>query len=59
MRNTTARKIEEIMKKENRPLHLKEISQIIGKTRQACYTSIHLEEGTTFEKVKPATYFLK
>ena len=58
MRNKTARMIEKAIKKEKKPLHLVEISQLIKKTREACYTAIHLEEGKTFEKTKPATYGL-
>ena len=58
MKNKTGRKIEELMKEVRRPLHLKELAKMIGKTRYACYTAIHQEEGTTFKKVDKATYYL-
>lgn len=58
MKNKTCRLIEEVMKEVKTPLHLNEISRKVNKTRYACYSAIHLEEGKTFKKIKPATYYL-
>ena len=59
MINKTGRDIEELMKKTGRPMHLKEIKEQLHKTRESCYTAIHIEEGSTFVKTAPATYYIK